>query len=87
MPRTGVRGSTGTAACTEPRPSGSGVSECCHKLLGSSASLSSDDWKQEVIEFQAPPGVRLVRLSLTYSRTSGAVRIDGSAVTRAMRLL
>ena len=87
MPLANVRGSVGTAACTEPRPSGSGVAVCCHKLLGSSASLSSDDWKQEVVEFQAPQGVRLVRLSLIYSRASGAVRIDGSAVTRAMRLL
>jgi tetratricopeptide (TPR) repeat protein len=54
--------------------------------LGTSTDLAAPSWKAEAFRFRVPPGVDLVRLRLLYARAAGTVRIDGSVVTRAMRL-
>lgn len=57
------------------------------KILGTSGFLSSDEWTPETFDFDAPRDARVVRLALTYNRAAGQTRIDGSILTRAMRLL
>jgi hypothetical protein len=60
---------------------GTGKSE-----MFSSRHLSSAVWKQEEIRFHTAADLRLVRIALLYSRASGVSRIQGSLLTRGMRL-
>ncbi len=55
-------------------------------VLGASPDLSAPSWKSETFRFRVPPGVDLMRLRLLYSRVTGTVRVNGSVLTRAVRL-
>jgi hypothetical protein len=51
-----------------------------------SAQLSNSKWKQEAIHVPASAHPGIARLTLAYSRVPGVGRIEGSLLTRAMRL-
>ena len=50
------------------------------------ADLSSDNWREEVFDFETPPVSRLARLALRYHRRAGVMRLKGSLSLAHLRL-
>ena len=55
-------------------------------VLAQSESLSHQDWQTDSVLFQTPPPLRLARIDLSYRRTPGTVRIEGSIRLRNVTL-
>ena len=55
-------------------------------VLAQSESLSHDDWQTGSVFFHTPPALRLARIELSYRRTPGTVRIEGSVRLRNVTL-
>ncbi len=56
-----------------------------HLAGARSAALASEEWKEEAVEFAAPPG-GLARLALVYRRAPGTMRLEGTLWLRQVRL-
>jgi tetratricopeptide (TPR) repeat protein len=57
------------------------------KICGAeSPQLSSEDWKEQELEFRTPPNAGPVRLTLGYQRAPGTTRIEGSIWLSAVKV-
>jgi tetratricopeptide (TPR) repeat protein len=56
------------------------------RVFAQGESLASDSEKESRLRFRTPTGSGMVRLALTYHRTLGTTRIEGSIVLRRLRL-